>query len=207
MRTLIVAATEAEIAPSIPFLTRNKVDFLVTGVGMVATAFKMGHFLKDKSYDLLLNAGIAGTFDTQQPLGTVFRVTSDSIFQFGAEDDETFIPIEQLGFGNGTFYEQLPDIPLTHAIHDLDSIDAITVNTVHGRSASISTVLHAREAPLLESMEGAAFFYAAQALGMPRVQIRSVSNIVEKRNSANWDIKLAISQLNGWIQAYVKSIS
>ena len=106
MKTLIVAATEAEIAPSIPLLVSQNMDFLITGVGMVATAFKMGQFLSDKSYDLLLNVGIAGTFDNQHPLGSLFRVKSDRIFLLGAENGSHFLPIDQLGFGSSIFHEQ-----------------------------------------------------------------------------------------------------
>ena len=206
MKTLIVAATEAEIAPSIPLLVSQKVDFLITGVGMVATAFKMGQFLSGKSYDLLLNVGVAGTFDVQQPLGSLFRVKSDRIFQLGAENRNEFLSIEQLGFGSSIFHEHLPQ-PLTpKTIQDLASIDAITVNTVHGEAAGISSVIQTYGAQLLESMEGAAFFYVAQSLATPCVQIRSISNLIEERNPDNWNIKLAITQLNEWLQRYLKSM-
>lgn len=205
MKTLIVAATEAEIAPSIPLLISRKMDFLITGVGMVATAFKMGQFLSDKSYDLLLNVGIAGTFDNQHPLGSLFRVKSDRIFLLGAENGDNFLPIDQLGFGSSIFHEQLPLQPVAKGIQDLVDIDAITVNTVHGETSNITRVAKAHGPQLLESMEGAAFFYSAQSLATPCVQVRSVSNLIEQRNPDNWDIELAITQLNDWLQIYIKS--
>ncbi|MGO1520767.1 MAG: futalosine hydrolase [Sphingobacterium sp.] len=207
MKTLIVAATEAEIAPSIPLLVSQNMDFLITGVGMVATAFKMGQFLSDKSYDLLLNVGIAGTFDNQHPLGSLFRVKSDRIFLLGAENGPHFLPIDQLGFGSSIFHEQLPRPPVAKAIQDLVDIDAITVNTVHGEASSIARVTKAHGPQLLESMEGAAFFYTAQNLATPCVQVRSVSNLIEQRNPDNWDIELAITQLNNWLHIYIKSMT
>jgi futalosine hydrolase len=61
MKTLVVAATELEISASIPTLIETNTDYLVTGVGMVATAFSLGQHLSNNSYDLLINVGIAGT--------------------------------------------------------------------------------------------------------------------------------------------------
>jgi len=45
-------------------------------------------------------------------------------------------------------------------------------------------------------MEGAAFFYACAMAGVPCMQIRAVSNYVEKRNRDAWQIGLAIKNLN-----------
>jgi futalosine hydrolase len=45
-------------------------------------------------------------------------------------------------------------------------------------------------------MEGAAFFYACQQVNARCIQIRAVSNYVEKRNRDNWQIGLAIKNLN-----------
>ena len=53
--------------------------------------------------------------------------------------------------------------------------------------------------PQIESMEGAAFFYACKIARIPCLQIRSISNYVERRNKASWDILLAIKTLNNEI--------
>jgi futalosine hydrolase len=45
-------------------------------------------------------------------------------------------------------------------------------------------------------MEGAAFSYVCLQEGVKFVQIRSISNYVEEREEANWDIPLAIKNLN-----------
>ena len=50
--------------------------------------------------------------------------------------------------------------------------------------------------PKIESMEGAAFFYACRKAGVPFIQIRAVSNYVEKRNRDAWQIGLAVKNLN-----------
>ncbi|RZK76725.1 MAG: futalosine hydrolase, partial [Pedobacter sp.] len=76
MKTLIVAATRAEIAtliahfklPEDNFLPNENFDVLITGVGMTATAFSLGQHLS-KKYNLVLNLGIAGCFDRNIELG------------------------------------------------------------------------------------------------------------------------------------------
>jgi len=47
-------------------------------------------------------------------------------------------------------------------------------------------------------MEGAAFFYACEKAGVKAMQIRAVSNYVEKRNRDNWQIGPAIKNLNNF---------
>jgi len=49
--------------------------------------------------------------------------------------------------------------------------------------------------PQVESMEGAAFFYACLLEGITCSQIRTISNKVEKRNKDNWNIPLAVKNL------------
>jgi futalosine hydrolase len=56
-------------------------------------------------------------------------------------------------------------------------------------------------------MEGAAFFYACRQFNIPCLQIRAVSNYVEKRNRDNWDIPLAIKNLNNFAIELVNRIS
>lgn len=195
MLILVVAATAPEIEP----LTQhfgNKIDVLITGAGMVPTAFALGaHFYRHK-YDLVLNLGIAGSFDRDIQPGYVVEVTEDTFAETGAEDDEHFIPITTLGFGENTYR---PTTALDNFNGDfyVKKARAITVNTVHGNEASIKKVQQ-RLNPQLESMEGAAFFYACQQTGIPCMQIRAVSNYVEKRNRDSWQIGLAIKNLNNF---------
>ena len=46
-----------------------------------------------------------------------------------------------------------------------------------------------------ESMEGAAFMYACRVAGVPFAQVRAVSNRVERRNRAGWDLVGAVQRL------------
>ncbi len=166
-------------------------EFLITGVGMVATAFNLGKHLANHTYDLAINLGIAGSFDR-------------SIAELGAEDGQQFISIDQLGFGEGVFSAgaRLADY---YKNHPLKQATAITVNTVHGNEQSIRLITD-RLKPQIESMEGAAFFYACRQFNLPSLQIRAVSNYVEKRNRDAWQIGPAVKNLNSFAADFIKQI-
>jgi futalosine hydrolase len=216
MKILIVAATSLEIEPTLKYLgkgvnvsshlTRYKsrgwqIDVLVTGVGMVATTYWMSQISKNRRYDAFINAGICGSFNHKLMLGDVVNVKEDSFPEKGAESGEYFLSLldlklleqDEYPFTNGKL---INNSRLNSKIIDLmPSVKAVTVNTVHGNIDSIRKFLIRNDADI-ESMEGAAFFYVAFQLGIPCLQLRAVSNYVEPRNISNWEIPLAIQNLN-----------
>lgn len=203
---LIVSATAAEVAPLAEWVNRQVpgVDVLVTGVGMVATAYALGRHLTDHTYDLIINVGIAGSFDRQILPGTVLNIVSDTFSELGAEDGALFIPADQLGLGDCTFSGFAPLVE--PFLPDLPRVRGITVNCVHGHEPTIRSVL-TRFAATTESMEGAAVFFAARQAGIPVIQVRAVSNYVEKRNRDNWQIDTAVTNLNAWLIRFLEKIN
>jgi futalosine hydrolase len=205
MRILVVSATsfEVEDLKSEVGSRKPEVEFLLTGVGMVAASFALGQHLATNQYDLAINLGIAGSFDRTIALGEIVEIVEDRLSELGAEDDEAFLPIEALGFGEGVFKT---DTRLSsYNDQQLKQVTAITVNTVHGHEPSIQK-LTARIRPQLESMEGAAFFYACKQVGVPCLQIRAVSNYVEKRSRDAWQIGLAIKNLNSFAIEFIREV-
>jgi futalosine hydrolase len=182
-----------------------KSEILITGVGMVATAFALAKHLTTNKYDLVLNLGIAGSFDRTIALGEVLEITEDTLAELGAEDDSNFLSIDKLGFGESTFYPstKLSNLYNLFNTFNLKTASAITINTIHGNEVSIKKVKD-RLNPQLESMEGAAFFYVCREMNVPCIQIRAVSNYVEKRNRDNWQIGLAIKNLNIFAVEFLK---
>src|SRR5690606_18231128 len=168
-------------------------------VGMVATALELGQRLADTRYGLLLNVGVAGSFDRTIALGEVVCVVQDTFSELGVEDGERFIDSDAAGLGQCTYRVN----PQHAMLNGLRRSRGITVNTVHGNARSIGEVM-ARLAPHTESMEGAAVFQAAQHVGIPALQVRAVSNYVERRNKTNWQLPLAITNLNRWLAAFCK---
>jgi len=194
MRTLIVAATAAEIAPiEAPLHARRDTDLLLTGVGMVATAAHCSRRLAQARYDLALNLGLCGSFDPSLAAGVVVHVMSDRLSELGAEDGSAFLEIEALQLASDHVVENTSP-PANAALERLPRVRGITVNTVHGDALSIAAVA-ARCRPQVESMEGAAFMYACRLACVPYAQVRAISNVVERRNRAAWHIAEAVDAL------------
>ena len=213
MKTLIVSATYLELKPLIDRsqkinciddklstykLHGQEFDLLCTGVGMVATSFHMGRVLASNLYDKVINAGIAGSFQKSIPLGTVVEIIEDQFPEMGADDGEHFLSLIDLDlikaddfpFQSGVLSNEQNSWNLPYP-----KVKSITVNTVHGCTERISRT-EDRFHPQIESMEGAAFFYACKTAKVPCVQIRSISNYVERRNKTSWNIPLAVHNLN-----------
>lgn len=206
MKLLLVAATLPEIQPLLSafqmdsnadgkHIGKHFVNVLITGAGMVPTAFSLGRHLAKNQYDLAINLGIAGSFDFDLSFGDVCLVKEDTFAELGAEDGEDFLPFDTLNLGKASqIHYPHPEFTLPV----LNKVNAITVNKVHGHELSIAAAI-ARFNPQIESMEGASFFYACNESGVNCIQIRSISNYVERRNREKWNIELAIKNLNDTI--------
>ncbi len=205
-KILIVAATAAEIAPLLELGNINVAEskglfilsgslqdvfVVITGVGMVNTAFELGKLI-GSHFDLVVNAGLAGSF-TRFKTGEVVNVVQDCFSELGAEDGDHFLSIDEMGFGQQTL--RLNNLFSNEYTASFAQTNGITVNTVHGNAGSIDRVV-GKYQPHTESMEGAAFIHAANAFSWRAIQLRAISNPVEKRNKENWNISLAIMNLN-----------
>jgi futalosine hydrolase len=214
-RLLLISATTMEIEPTLDFLERYRVmkplayhlnDLLVevciTGVGMVNTAFELGKVDGDH-FDMSVNAGVAGSF-SHFKIGEVVSVVHDCFSELGAEDDQNFLSIDDLGFGKQRL--ELQRLIRSDATDDLQKAISITVNTVHGNEESIRRTTQLYK-PDIESMEGAAFIHAANAYNWQAIQLRAISNKVERRDRDRWDVPLAIKNLNSKLIELIRELS
>ena len=192
MNLLIVAATNFEITSD----KIKKNPILITGIGMVDTAIRLTQELMKKKYDLVINMGVAGSFTDKLKNGDVVEILEDNFSEIGFEND-----IEFSSFSDCELKTRYLNKSRTH----LNKAKAITVNTVHGSDLSISKIVK-RESPEIESMEGAAVFKVCTEMGISCIQIRSISNKVEKRNKNNWDLDLAIRNLNIEVEKVIKNL-
>ncbi|TDS14812.1 futalosine hydrolase [Sphingobacterium paludis] len=197
MKLLVVAATQEEINPSIAYLEEKEIPYLITGVGMVSTTYALTKALQNRRPDLIIQVGIGGILNQNVALGSVYRIASDEIFEFGAEDRENFISIAKLGFGQHHFTEYMPE--LARPLPPVPQAHGITVNKVHGAEDSIAKLLSNYRGTIMESMEGAALFFVAEREQIPALQFRAVSNYLEPRNRDGWQIGLAVKNINTFL--------
>ena len=219
MNILVVSATEFEVKPLLGFLgialptigiNKANIDFedkdtqvLITGIGMVNTALMMGRYAHT-DYDLIINVGVCGAFDKQLELGELVHITEDVLSELGAEDGEGFLTYNQMNLpGQNVFSENCKNSYLM--VELLKKVKGITVNTVHGNDVSIEKVKQLYH-PDVESMEGAAFFAACSGTKGNSVQIRAISNYVEKRDKDKWQMPLAIKNLNDFLITFIKNV-
>jgi futalosine hydrolase len=216
MRILLVAATFFEIQPFLSKLDNHGIendhihqyqlkntfiDVLISGIGMVQTAFYLGKHLSGNKYDLAINAGIGGSYSEELKIGEVVHVTEECLTELGAEEGENFLSVFDIGlmdpdtppFKNGRLINNMPID--SSALLKLKRVSGATANTIHGNLVSINKVrdlFHPEE----ESMEGAACFYAFLTEQVPFAEIRAISNFVEMRDKTRWNLELALKNLN-----------
>lgn len=210
MNLLITSATWNEIKPLEDFLQKldeagrlreHAVEICITGVGGAQTAFHLGKILSTGKWDLAIQFGICGSFKKELQIGSTVNVVEECFSDLGAEDGETFLDIFQIGlhdankfpFDNGKLLNTSAiSFP---GLEQLKKAKGISVNKVHGNEQSIQQV-SAKYHGEVESMEGAAFFYCCKMSAISFLQVRTVSNFVERRDKNKWDISLAIKNLN-----------
>ncbi|MEM7572061.1 MAG: futalosine hydrolase [Bacteroidota bacterium] len=245
-RLLLVAATRAEIEPTVAFLLNAwnspqsgrtdgtnaptnqlpahyqygdiQLDLLLSGVGLPATAFALGHVLAKDQYALAIQAGIAGAIDKSLKLGQLVQIESERFADLGAETaDGDFIDLQNMGF-----LPQGPDSPFEadgrilaapNSAPRLPNVlvcPAISVNKVHGEEHTIAALKKRYPQAAIESMEGAAFFYACRMRQQSCLQLRAISNYVEARDRSKWEIGLAVTKLNelliSLLQGYMAAV-
>jgi futalosine hydrolase len=206
MKILVVAATEMEIAP---FGAQNTMaDVLITGVGAPACMYALTKCLLQNKYDFVLQAGIAGTFKNQYPLGQTFAVKTDLFGDLGIQEKDQFFTLFEKEFVHEDF---LPNTKgrLVNNIENnfsLKPANAITINTVSDSLAQTELYKKKYDADI-ESMEGAAFHYVCLQEKIPFLQIRSISNFVGERVKTNWKMKESIDNLNENLIRIIKELN
>ena len=163
------------------------VEILITGAGIPNTILKLSNHLHKNQYDLIINIGVCGSFNKEYKIGDVVEIINDQFSEIGYEDNNTFHAFD-------TDFRIDKNFSVSRKTR-LRSVNGITVNTVHGNAESIEKVRDLFN-PDVESMEGAACMMVSQYFNVSFIQIRGISNYVEKRNKQNWNLDLDISNLN-----------
>jgi futalosine hydrolase len=206
MHLLLTAATAAEIQPVIDYLGKkdfvsqsHEVEVLITGVGAVATTYSLTQTINNQRPDLIIQAGIAGSFREYEP-GKTLAIAADGFGDMGVWENNRFNTIfdlkladdNQSPFTNRSLMNPNQKLLL---LSGLEQAKAITVNEI---TTDIKRIEWYQQysSPVVESMEGAAFHYVCLQENIPFIQLRSVSNCVGERDKTKWNIQDAVSHLN-----------
>ena len=224
MKILIVAATWMEVKLLADELEKvdekshllkeyryyeTQIDILITGIGSTFTTFHLTNALRDKNYNRVINAGIAGSLSQELQIGEVVNVISDEFADLGVEKKDEFLTLFESGFMDANefpFKQCILKASNSNGWLQLKKVKGITTNKSHGRQSSINEIKEKYTAHI-ESMEGAAVFFICNWLGVDCYQIRAISNYVEPRDSAKWDIPLALENMKKSILDILKKLS
>lgn len=154
--------------------------------------------------DLIIHAGICGSFSVNIPIGVVVQVISDCFADIGVIEQGTFKDFFTMGllnkadfpFSNGKLVLQ------KHIEQDIQQVNAVTVNTISSTPNQIE-VLKNTYNPEIETMEGAAVHYVALQERIPCIHLRAVSNMVGERDKSKWEISKSLNNLHKTIHSLI----
>jgi len=218
MKILLVAATSLEMDSILKQLGGDNcssktikniiykeldIDILITGIGLVFTCYHLTKALNNNAYDLVINLGIAGSFNKNLQIGEVVNVIQEEFSDMGIESPTGFKTLFESGFtdkNESPFRDgKLLSNTNNHLlINNLKQVKSVSSNTAHGNETTINALIE-KFRPDIESMEGAAFFYVCLMEKVKFYQIRAISNYAEARNVQNWNIKLALENLSDFL--------
>ena len=182
------------------FIQENKrADVLITGVGIPATVFNLTKQLLKKNYDLVIQAGIGGTFSADFEKGTVVIIEKDTFGDIGIDEKGNYKTVFEAGFVNSDEFPFTGGWLVNHheSIQNLHlrPATAITVNKITDDNVQITKLVE-KFNPQVESMEGAALHYVCLQQKINFLQLRSISNAVGERDKQKWKMNEAIANLN-----------
>jgi len=197
MNILVVAATYREIEP-LTALNRN-VETLISGVGIPSTIYHLTNKLLNKDYNIVIQAGIGGSFSNKNKIGDVLAIQSDAFTDIGVEENKSFKSIFESGFADANQFpfcngELVNNTEIFNTLK-LKKAKAVTVNTINNNKKKTKLLKNTFNAEV-ESMEGAAFHFVCLQQHVSFIQIRAISNMVGERDKSKWDLKNAIGNLN-----------
>jgi len=211
MNILITAATDAELLGlNLPSgKNRHSIKTAVHGVGILMASFHLQKLCQTRP-DLIIQLGIAGTYRSEISLGQTVLVHTEVLGDAGAEDGEDLLSLSELGFVPAN------DFPFTNAQlvnpHSvlfpphLKSVTGLTVNLAAGSQVTIDR-RRRKFSPDIETMEGAVLHFMALQFGIPFIQFRGISNIVEPRNRANWQVEKALQSCHQEVSHFIQQLA
>lgn len=186
----------------------HHVDLLIAGVGAVPTTFALTKNAND--YDLIINAGIAGSYTSKFSVGEVVCVNEDTFGDYGIDNKGTFKPLSELNFVGNTLYSTNQFMNNTWVETYNKNINmplakGLTLSTTSGSKDSIDNIKKIWNADI-ETMEGASVFYVCNQLNKPFICFRAISNFVEPRDKTKWETSKAIENLDKALRQFILSL-
>lgn len=196
---LLVAATEMEALPLAGQKKGQPHELMVAGVGPLETAVRLTHRLCEAGPDvsLVLNFGVAGAYvGSGADLLDICLAESEVLGDFGICHAERIEPFALPLTGKTVFsldqrYVAQAGELLAQQGSGCKKGVFVTVNGITA-TAKRGAMLRATHNGLCENMEGGAVARVCEEFGVPCLEVRCISNMVEDRNPDNWQLASAV---------------
>ena len=195
MNVLVIAATDRELT-GLKQISFNRpslvVHTAVTGVGLLPSSYAIMQLIARLKPDLIIQVGIAGSFNPTLVLGSAVTVRQEILADMGVHETDGYHDIFELGLAE----ENVPPLELGAIVnhHDhliesasLPAVSAVSVNEISTSAEKINVFAEKYKADI-ESMEGASLHYVCALQNIPFIQIRGISNLVGERDKSKWKI-------------------
>ena len=219
VRILVVVAVPAEVdavlagcparrAPIGPYeaVVAGGLTAVAGGVGPARAAAATGTVLALERFDLVLSAGVGGGFAGRAGLGDLVLADRVVHADLGAGSPGGFLPVDRLGLGEAGAVLDAGLVARAAGWTGALVGPIITVSTVTGTTERAAELAAAHDAAA-EAMEGAGVLAAAQAHGVPFLELRAISNPVGRRDRTGWDLPGALARLGPAVQALAVALA
>ena len=170
---------------------------VIGGFGLIQTVYTIQRNIRRLSPELIIHAGIAGSFRNHIHPGTCGEVVSEMLVDIGSENSKgEIMSANDLGLIDGNLFpfsmqtlHNETDRPQT----ELAKWSSITVPYASGSKETVNRRQELGRA--IENMEGMALFYTCLMESQAFISLRAISNYVEERNEEAWNFDLAFRGL------------
>lgn len=195
-------ASPSRHAPAITTgtLMGRHIAHISSGPGMANAASAATVLMERYSPEMLVVLGIGGAFHgSNLNAGDVAAATTETFAELGAITPGGFlsateIRLSTLRRGSRKYYETFPlnRKLLKNASHHVQATGPfLTVSTVTGSKREARNLQKRFPEAICENMEGAAAANVCARYGVPMLEIRGISNMVEDRDTDKWEKDLA----------------
>ncbi len=181
------------------------VVYCVSGVGKTNAAHCATLLVLNFAPSVVIHFGVGGAYPASGLVpGDIAVATKDVYADEGVLLEDGFHPLEFIGIpylkaGRLIYYNEFPlDAGLAKIM--LRAARSSGLKAASGVFATVSACtgtkqraaeLYARFGAICENMEGAAVAHVCKLYGVPCIEVRGISNIVEERDLSKWDVPLA----------------
>jgi futalosine hydrolase len=182
----------------------NAFVYTAAGIGKANAAHAAAFMIRDYFPSVIVSFGIGGAYPSSGlEAGDIAVATTEVYADEGILLKDGFHTLEAIGIptvraGRRRYFNDFPsDRALTRkALHAAGRVSHASA----GRFATVSSCTGTRKRALeiekrfdviCENMEGAAVAQMSRLYGVPFVEIRGISNVVEDRDTGRWQKKLA----------------